>query len=140
MVIAGLAFVVMGVVFTVFVLMFVLMPIIALKVNLVTTIEYENNYNDAQTGLLVFLSSTENLNGEDKPISEILANHIVFNNPSDINFLNDKLNRMFNCYKLSDETQVLLEKKNCALSDAEGKAAITLPYGEYARILTLVVD
>ncbi len=140
MVVAGaLAIPLLGVAFTIFLMLFILIPVVALKVNLVTTVEFENEYNNAQLGLLVFMSSTETVNGKEQTVSETIANHIALNDPSDISFLNSKLSKMFTCYKLSDEKETLLQS-SCEPKKSTAKTVVALPYGRYTSIISLVID
>ncbi len=143
-VVGGLATVIVGVAFTIFVLLFILMPIIALHVHLVTTVEYENNYNNAQLGLLVLLSSTEKVGNKDVPISEKIAENI--DKPQNLVSLKPKLEKLFGCYKLKTETcdeqkgTILLKSDNCNAKNYCASSIVVQPYGQYSKVISLVID
>ena len=135
----ALSMVMMGVIFTIFIILFVFIPFVTLQSKLVATVVYENNYNSALLGLRIFLSSTVTSGGETRTVSDILATHIAFNDPSDITFLKSKLDALFKCYELQNEKGILLKAEDCTPSQAEAKSEIVLPVAGKS-ILTLVIN
>ena len=110
----------------------VVIPFFFLKIHIVNVIEFENKYNTADLAMLALLSLYQN----EKPVPQVLTEHYVFDNPSDIKFVNDTLDKIVpsKCYKLttaeiSPPTYAHLIKvvKDCQ-SDMSTRTKIPLPY------------
>lgn len=106
------------------------------------TIIYEQKYDSADMVLISLLSSTHN----EKSLQELIGQHIITGNPSDLSFVKDRLDLLIpnKCYRLSTPHETLAESigsQNCQLKDVRKDANISLPYnrGKLVENLVLVI-
>jgi hypothetical protein len=135
-----------GIIFTVGSIMFVLIPLIFTKIHLVEIVELRYKYDNAQLALLSAMSITsqDSLDGKIKPASEIVAEYIAM--PSsrsniDISFIKDALDKMvaFNimqCYKLSSASAGELAKNTGGCEPGDNTAQMVLPIPYNGQIFT----
>jgi len=84
-------------------IMAVVVPFFYLHIHIVDLIQFDGKYNNADLSLLTLLS----LKNDGKPIPQILAEHYVLNNPSDISFVNSTLKKIIpdRCFLFSINPQ-----------------------------------
>ncbi len=126
--IAALTIALIGLIFTITVVGMVLLIPFSLKVHLVKTVDLQYKFDNSQLALLSLLSSTQN----GKKISQIIGEHIVLGEPKNLNFLNDKLERIVlsECYKLSTKSGILVESPFCDPDEYSTRTMIVLPYNQ----------
>jgi hypothetical protein len=143
-----------GIIFTVGSILFVIVPLIFTKIHLISVVEFRYKYDNAQLALLASISitSTDTLDNKVKPASEIIAEYVAL--PSsrsniDISFLKTSLDKfvvetIIACYKLSSASAGTLAENtvNCVPSTYSAKTRITLPYNpqDLTDEITLVMD
>ena len=136
--ITGIEIVIIGLIFIVAIVVVIIMPIPFLKVHLIRTIEFEFEYNYAESTFLAFMSSTHN----GRPVIEIIAERILLNNPPDVNFLKGKLDSIVESksFKLSFSEGVLISSGSPSKYKTNGE--VVLPYNpiKLVKELTLVID
>lgn len=83
---------------TAFIVVFFL-PFVLLTIHINNVIQFEDKYNTADLALLSLLSMTHN----GVPVQQIISEHITYNNPQDISFVNDALNKIIpsKCFQLT---------------------------------------
>jgi len=124
----------------------VIIPFFVLKIHIVNVIQLENKYNTADLAMLALLS----LKHEGKDMSQTLAEHFVFDNPSDISFVNETLDKIIpsKCYKLTSGLTPTTSAPSYALMiksynfgecspDTTTKTKIPLPYNPQSLTETL---
>lgn len=115
-------------------------PFLVFKFHYTNVLVFENKYNTADLAMLSLLSLKNN--GEDVP--QILAEHLTFNNPSDISFTKKILDEIIpsKCYQLtlgitttttslSVPSNVLIIQQSISKEctpDTTAKAKLVLPY------------
>jgi len=112
---------------------------IFLRVQLINQIELKYEFNNAQLVLLTLLSSTHN--GE--KISKLLAEHIILNEPSNVDFLKIKLDKLVDskCYRLSTSSKTIIESKDISECSFESRSqtALILPYSQ-EKVVELILE
>lgn len=129
-----------GLIFTVGSILFVIVPLLFTKIHVIEVVEFRYKYDNAQLALLSTLSITskDTLDNKVKPASEIIAEYVAL--PSsrgsiDINFLKAALDKMVDskvmeCYKLSSASMGDLVKNiaNCEPTKYTAKTKIAIPF------------
>jgi len=103
------------------------------------TIQTEQKHDNAQMALIVLLYSTHN----GKTIQEIIGEHLILGQPSDLSFLNDKLDKLIEgkCYKLSTPSKILAENPGCNPTKYTKEVDIPLPYNSaklYEKLILVI--
>lgn len=148
--ITGIELALVGIIFTIGAVFFIIIPVIALKIHIIQVIELQYKYNNAQLTLLTLLSLTEtdSIDGKTKPISQIIAEYVAVSPKPDKSFIKTKLDKMveskiMECYILTSEKagELANNTDNCNPSKYNGNAVISLPYdSQLTDKLTLVMD
>ena len=124
-------FAIAALIFT-FLVIFFLSTVFLFRYRITLTTNYEYNFNNVQLALLTLLSSTH----ENQTLSEMIANHISFNQPLDNSIIQEKLDKMIvsNCYTFN-ATSFLIEGNdtNC---NKKYKASVKMPYPYNPQNLT----
>jgi len=143
-----------GLIFTVGSILFVIIPLVFTKIHIIEAVVFRYKYDNAQLALLSSLSITskDTLDNKIKPASEIIAEYVVL--PSSrggisMDFLKTALDKMVDnaiieCYKLSSASAGDLAKNTakCEPSKYTAKTRITIPYNTQSLTdeITLVMD
>ena len=144
----GMAMLLAGVIVTFFVLIAAFMPFLVTKVHIDRLILLELRHTNANLVLLSLLSSTayDDLDGQDKRVSEILGEYIALDDKPDITFLISKLDNLVRSksymllYENNGQPIVLVQSGNP--SGYTVTTRISLPYNQtklYEDII-LVMD
>lgn len=122
----------------------VIMPFLVTRIHIQREIVLETNYNKAQNILLTILSLKYSLNGETKPVYEIISEYVAFEaDKPDISFLKEILDKYVPSgqYKLvcgDGENQVVLAG-NGSSSKFAAVTKIVLPFNESRMTETIVL-
>jgi len=143
-----------GLIFTVGSILFIIVPLVFTKIHIIEVVVFEYKYDNAQLALLSLLSITSKdaIDNKVKPASEIIAEYVAI--PSSrgsigIGFLKASLDKMIDnkimeCYKLSSASAGDLAKNtaNCEPTKYKAKARIAIPYNAQSLTdeITLVMD
>lgn len=124
--ISGIEILIMGMIGTFTILTAGILPSASVKIKLDENIVFEYKYNDAQNLLLTLLSITQ----DGKDVSKLMAEHLSFNNPSNIDFLKPKLDKLVKnkCYLINSTTRVLLDSSSGCEIKYRANTTIVLPY------------
>ena len=130
---------VIGVIASATIFLTVIIPFIFTRIQFVETIDAEITQNNAQLALLAVLSSTH----ENKQISQIIVEHVAFNQYPNINeIISPRLEKYTSCYKLNIGDKVLAQKEGCDATKYTTEAEIALPYQpeKKVEILQLTIN
>jgi hypothetical protein len=112
----------------------IIIPFMFTRIQNVETIDTEITQDNAQLTLLALLSSTY----EKKQISQIIVEHIMFDQYPNINeIISPRLEKFTNCYKLTIEDKILAQKEGCEATKYTAEAKIALPYQPEKKIQIL---
>jgi len=117
---------IVGLITTITIVIGIILPIAVLKYHLITTIEYEYKYDNAQLALLNFLFSPY----DDKHlIYRILSEREAFYFNEAQNKIEERLKlfTLSNCFKIVNETSVIFTEK-CEAKNNVGEIYIFRPY------------
>ena len=130
---------VIGLIFAVATFLIIIIPFIFTRIHFVETINAEVVQNNAQLILLSLLSSTY----QNKPIYQIIVDHVAFKQYPDIQqILTPRLAKFSNCYALQIGDEILAQTSSCTPHTYTAEARIVLPYqpDRKTAFLNLTVD
>jgi hypothetical protein len=124
--ISGIELIIMGLIGTFTIITSAYLPPSSVKVKLDSDTLFEHNINDVQNLLLTLLSVTQ----DGKDASKLIAEHISFNNPTNVDFLKSNMDKLVinKCYKLNSTSETLLDSSSGCEIKYSINTTLVLPY------------
>ena len=123
-----------GLVVTIAVWLIIIIPYIFTRIHFVETINAEVVQNNAQLILLSLMSSTY----QDKPIYDIMVQHVVNSQYPDISqIISPRIEKFTDCYQLQLGNEMIAQSKTCIPHTYMAQASIVLPYQPENRTISL---
>ncbi len=143
----GIEIALVGIVFVLAIVLVALLPILFLRIHFIQTIELQNKYSNVQLELLAFLSSTttdtNSLRNNQVTVFRLLSDYLATGQPSSIDNLKYRLDKLSDCYILYSSTNALFKSSTCNADQFNStQAKIPLPYNpsKLTETLTLVIN
>lgn len=142
---AGLVvMVIAGAVLSVLAIMIMILPVLTLRVHFIETVNFENNYNNAQLGLTALLATTDKSGNS---VRDLVTNYVVEKDSASLDAVKsvakDKLDKLkqsgtINCYELKIGEDIIVSKQNCE-TKYSARTLVAAPYGDYTKIISLAI-
>lgn len=131
--------IVIGGIFIITIMIALMIPLLVFKIHIDKNINIQTGYSNAELALMTLLTSKS----IDYTSQEEIANHLVFNDPDNMDSVEERLNLFFEsdtCFKLTASGRVLASNY-CSAEKYKAETKIPLPYspGKLTEELELVI-